>query len=158
MITLDFGKPRLVLHEPRLMPVPIDGAPDRAMQRFAHVYGDWSLTITYSEWSLLLDGALLAHSESSQTTITRALGVLNGQAMSSIDVDPATAATTFAFDLGCVLQSSPAPAGSYADEPVEQWTLAQPNGMYLSMRSDRQYNQVVGSTQPDDSEWSPLPA
>jgi hypothetical protein len=128
------------------------------MQRSAHVCGDWALTITYCEWSVLLEGAPLAHCESSDTTIARALGVLNGQALSSVKVDPATAATTFTFDLGCVLATHAAPAGSYDDDgPEEQWILAQPNGMYLAVRADGAYSQQKGDSQ-DDPQWHPLPA
>jgi hypothetical protein len=156
IIKMDFGAPTLVVDEPRLRALRIDGAPDRSMRRSAHVRGDWTLTITYCEWSLLLDEALLAHSESSHSTITRALNVLNGQALSSIRVHRSAQATTFGFDLGCVLQVRPASAGSYGDEPVELWTLAQPNDVFLALRSDEQYSQDIGSATPDDSVWTPL--
>ena len=36
-----------------------------------------------------------------------------------VEVDRSFARSTFSFDLGCVLTPSPAPSGTYGDEPVD---------------------------------------
>ena len=158
IISMEFGEPRLEITEPRVRPLHIAGAPDRAPRRAAYVYGDWTLTLTDCEWSILLEGALLAHSESSDTTINRALHVLNGQAFESIQVDPDTAATTFTFDLGCALKTRPVPVEPTADPPIEKWTLLAPNNVFIEVRADGHYRQGDSNADPDGAEWKRLPA
>ena len=69
---------------------------------------------------MTLDGVQLAHCESDDLTMARALRVLNGQALTEVDVEPADGRTRFSFDLGCTLLTWPAEAGVYENEPVEQ--------------------------------------
>jgi hypothetical protein len=158
-VTMEFGEPAVEVGEPRLRPLAIEGAPSRVMRRTAHVRGQWHLWIYCCLWSVLLDGTELAGSESSDVMISRALAVVNGQALSGVHVRPANGSTQFAFDLGCVLATHPAPPGSYDDEPVEQWMLYQwqPPDQVLAVRSDGTY-QVSGLGQAADEErWLPLP-
>lgn len=62
---------------------------------------------------LVLDGVQLAHCESEDATMHRALYVLNGQALTEIEIEPADGRTRFSFDLGCSLLTLPAEASVY---------------------------------------------
>lgn len=157
-ITLEFGDPKLSVDKPRLLPTFIDGGPARTMIRSAHVQGAWHLWLSCCLWSLRLNGVELAQSESEDHTIGRALGILNGQALTSVEVDPRSASTTFAFDLGCVLATRPSPATTRDEEPAEQWMLFQPNGQVLTIRGDGRFSQHAGNAPPDDERWMPIPA
>jgi hypothetical protein len=68
-----------------------------------------------------LHGTALAHEESDDITISRALGVLNGQILTGASIEPGSR-TRFTFDLGCALASYPAPPGTYGPIPAQQWT------------------------------------
>ncbi len=156
-ITLEFGEPQLRVDEPRLLPVFIDGGPPKAMVRGSHVFGQWHLWIYLCLWELKLETVELAHCESDDVTIARALAVLNGQALASVEVNPVNGSTAFTFDLGCFLVTRPAPADDSDGEPAEQWMLYQPLGEVLTLRSDGQYKLQAGNAPRDDSLWTPLP-
>jgi hypothetical protein len=100
-VTLEFGEPKVVIGEPRMSRLSIDGAPPEAMRRSARVQGQWHLWIYCCRWSLSLDTTELAHNESDDITIERALHLLNGQAITAVTVSPADGSTKFTFDLGC---------------------------------------------------------
>jgi hypothetical protein len=157
-ITLELGDPDVSVEQPRLLPTFIDGGPERAMIRGAHVHGAWHLWIYACLWSLTVNAIELAHSESADQTIGRALRILNGQALVSVQVDPDSPRSTFTFDLGCVLTTRPSPAITPDEEPAEQWMLFQPNGRVLTIRSDGRYRHQAGNARPDDQRWMPIPA
>ena len=153
-LTLEFGDPVLTVKPPRERPVFLgEAVPPRLLWREAYVRGTWHLWIYCCEWSLTVGGAEMAHSESDDTTMARALGVLNGQALVRVEVDAHDGSTEFAFDLGCSLTTQPAPPGSYSD-PVRQWMLYQPSGQVLSVRADGTYNDSPGTNDPNDAVWS----
>ena len=89
--------------------------------------------------------------------MARALHVLNSQAMTGVTVDPADGNTRFAFDLGCVLTTTPAGSDVYGPEPVEQWLLYQPSGDVLTVRDDGRYALEPGTTEDGDERWIPIP-
>lgn len=155
-ITFEFGQPVLVIDEARMFPLRIRGAPPEVMRRGAHVHGQWHLWIYCCQWNLSVNGTQLAHDESDDDTINRALGVLNGQAITEVSVNPDDASTRFTFDLGCVLMTTPAPDDVYDFEPTEQWMLYQPSHEVLTVRSDGKYQLCQGDPSPDDSPWLPL--
>lgn len=72
-VTMEFGEPEVDVREPRLMPVFIEGAPAKTNQRYSFVGGEWHLWIYCCRWSLTLDGVQLAHCESDDLTMARAL-------------------------------------------------------------------------------------
>jgi hypothetical protein len=118
-ITMEYGEPQVDVREPLMLPVPIAGAPTKALQRYAFVHGVWHLWIYCCEWSLLLEDVQLAHNESDDITMDQALGVLNGQVLQAVDIEPVDGRTRFTFDLGCSLLTRPAPSGIY-DDAAEQ--------------------------------------
>ena len=157
-MTFEFGEPELEVREPHLGIVHIDGAPPKALQRHTAVHGQWHLWVYCCDWSLSLNDTQIAHNESDDITLTRALRVLNGQAITAVSVDPSSGATHFAFDLGCTLATTPATAGTYSVEPVEQWFLYQPSGHVLTVRGDGKYRLELGSTKNEDARWLALPS
>jgi hypothetical protein len=104
-ITMEYGDPHVDVHKPLLLPVSIEGAPAKALRRLAFVHGEWHLWIYCCEWSLLLEDIQLAHDESDDVTMDRALAVLNGQVLQAVDIEPDDGRTRFTFDLGCWLRA-----------------------------------------------------
>lgn len=154
-VTMEFGEPRVQISKPKAMPVHIEGAPGRSLQRSAFVHGDWHLWIYCCRWSLTLEGTQLAHDESDAITMSRALGVLNGQILTAVEIEP-DSRTRFCFDLGCSFLTRPAPPGSYGDEPVEQWYWYPRSGPVLAVRGDGCYAVSPSHAQPDDHQWLPI--
>lgn len=155
-VDLEFGKPVLIVEEPKNRLIFIDGAPPQAIVRPARVSGEWNLWMYCCEWSLTLGEIQLAHCESDRIRITRALAVLNGPALTDVFVDPETGTSDFNFDLGCKFQTRPAPPGSYENEPAEQWSLRNPSGAWLTVRGDGTYKIESGAI--SDEGWERLPS
>ena len=142
--------------EVRRSPLRIDGSPASSLRRSASVRGEWQLWISCCRWTLSLDADRLAGSESDSTTIARALGALNGQALTSVEVLSGDGRSEFAFDLGCRLETEPFVDGTFGDDPIEQWHLYQPSGLVLSVRSDGTWHQGPAN-EPSDEVWTPIP-
>ena len=108
------------------------GEQTRFVGRSAHVHGDWHLWIYMCGWSISVDDQELAHSESDRVTIARALGVLNGQALTRYEaVAGNDTRRRFTFDLGCNLEIWP-----YEDDKpaeAELRTLHEPTGSIVSV-------------------------
>ena len=154
---MEFGDPQLRISEPTMQSVFLEGAPPKVLQRYANVHGQWHLWICCCEWSLTLEGSQLAHNESDDITIAQALGVLNGQAISAVTIDPTNASTRFDFDPGCALTTTPAPPGIYSTPTVDQWLLFQPSGDVLTVRSDGRYHLGPGASKPEAERWEQVP-
>jgi hypothetical protein len=149
---MNFGEPHVEVSPARIMPLHIDGAPARAMRRSAHVRGDWHLWIYQCAWTLALSGITLAHSESDQATIRRALRALNGQALIRVQIDPDEGRTEFAFDLGCDLTAFQYPEHD-GDEPDELWMLFEPSGQVVTTRSDGTISRTPSAEPRDHNQW-----
>lgn len=156
-VTMEFGDPQLRISEPTMQSVFLEGAPPTVLRRQANVHGQWHLWIYCCEWSLTLEGSQLAHNESDDPTIARALGVLNGQAISAVTIDPTNGSTRFDFDLACALTTTPAPPGTYSTPTVYQWLLFQPSGDVLTVRSDGRYQLGPGNSKQEDERWEQIP-
>jgi hypothetical protein len=157
-VTMEFGQPHVEVGKPLMLPVAIAGAPAKTPRRLASVHGEWHLWIYCCEWSLQLENAELAHSESDDITMNRALAVLNGQELQTADIEAADGRTTFTFDLGCCLLTYPAPPGSY-DSLAEQWKLLSRSGpalTVLSIREDGKYSINDGHEKRRDQHWRPI--
>lgn len=150
-LTFEFGEPRLDIHEPKQL--PYDLTPKKRMpieRRPVAVHGQWLLWIYCCAWSIRLHGSQIAHSESAEWRIDRAIGALDGQALTRVTVDPLSAKTCFEFDLGGVLHTWP------NDERGEQWLLYEPSGYALAIRADGQYAHQPADAAPAEEEWRPL--
>src|SRR5260370_42664315 len=96
------------------------------------VRGQWWLWIYCSFWRLSLNGELLATGAYADRRITRAIAQLDGQALTSVTINPTTGASRFKFDLGCVLECR----RYERDSDAELWMLYEPNGNVLSVRAN----------------------
>jgi hypothetical protein len=129
-VTLEFGEPRLEIYDVRDRRLPVAGERRVVPQREAYVRGGWTLWVQYCDWTLTWHEHLLAHSESPDVEIDRALAILNGQKLVSAATTDGSA--SLAFDLGCVLATRPY---SDADAGQEQWQLFQPSGAVLTLHA-----------------------
>jgi hypothetical protein len=152
---MEFGEPRVEVSGPVLMDVFIEGAPERSLQRSAFVHGDWHLWVYCCRWSLALEGTRLAHEESDDITIGRALAALNGQFLTAVQIEP-DSRTTFTFDLGCAFLTYPAPAGTYGDEPAEQWRWYARPGLVAAVRDDGTYALSPRDANRQDERWQSI--
>src|SRR5436190_21978946 len=76
-LTFEFGRPELRVGEVREVTHPFsEGVAITSRLRSAYVYGDWHLWIYCCNWSISVDGQELAHSESPDITMRRAIYVL----------------------------------------------------------------------------------
>jgi hypothetical protein len=88
---MEYGDPHVDIRKPLMLPVSIAGASAKTLRRLAAVYGAWHLWIYCCEWSLLLQDAQLAHDESDDIAMNRALAVLDGQVLTAVDMTGARA-------------------------------------------------------------------
>ena len=149
-LTFEVGEPRLEIGEPReSLYVTPRGQRWKIPRRRIFLHGEWHLWIYRCAWSISLNGKQLAHSESSDVGITRAVAVLDGEALTRVAVS-ADARTEFDFDLGGVLQTWP------DDADGEQWMLFEPSGYVLTMRADGRYSHHPRSQPDSDEDWRPV--
>lgn len=143
-LTLDFGEPMLEVSEQRS---GLEG-----LQRSAYVHGQWHLWIYCCHWRVLHDGAQLAWSEDNRDVIEIAACRLNGQKLSSTDIDPQRGRSNFRFDLGGSLETWP-----YGDDPSDpQWILFADKEVF-TYRADGRYKHSR-SDEPDEARvWLPFP-
>jgi hypothetical protein len=133
-VTFEFGSPRVVINDVRELPAHVGGEKILVPQRGAGVRGEWHLWIYCCNWSLSWRKRSLAHSESSDLDIDRALTVLNGQSVSSVTTT-SDGSSRFAFDLDYELATSPYDDARSDDE---QWMFYQPSGRVLGFRANGQ--------------------
>lgn len=162
MFLLDFGPPSVEIHEPRVLSTNVDGAIKETRQRRVSAHGQWTLCIELCDWTIDVDGWLLAHDQSRRTTIDRALGVLQGQALSEVAIEPGSGAAIFTFDLGATLRTKASERDVYHDEddeddqPVSQWWLMGPEDRILTLRDDATFSITSAAAARSEREWRPL--
>ncbi|MGN6578983.1 MAG: hypothetical protein ACTHJ1_03235 [Bordetella sp.] len=121
-LTLEFGQPELRIREPKTFPSS-SSLSEKAKESFARrlvtVTGQWHLWIYCCNWSIILHGKELAHSESPDETIASSTFRLDGQELLAVEQGATQGEWRFVFDLGGELRTWP-----YQDEPpTEQWML-----------------------------------
>jgi hypothetical protein len=131
-LSMNFGKPSLHVREPFNTNSKSEAVRRLAGRRRVTVRGKWWLWFFCCYWRLSSDGLQLATGSSSFRRIERAMAQLEGQELVSVEVEPATGATRFAFDLGCVLDCRRFERGTDA----ELWMLYKPSGYVLSVHGD----------------------
>jgi hypothetical protein len=137
-ITLEFGEPHVDVGEvaARSFRFP-DGETASLARRSARVHGEWHLWIYMCGWSISVEDRELAHFESDRAAVARALGVLNGQALTRYEaVGDGDQRWRFVFDLGCTVEVWPDDASD-----AELWTLYEPSGSTVSMFATGEYTQ-----------------
>ena len=86
----------------------------------------------------------------SQRRTVRAAKELDGQELTGIEIEPSTGRSTFTFDLGSRLETTPYDADS------KQWHLYEPTGNILTYRADGLYCHQSGSAPPAEEKWESL--
>jgi hypothetical protein len=126
----------------------------RGPRRHAKISGDWHLWIDCCDWGVFEGEALVAHSESSAAEIEAAAAFLNGQRLIKATAGPEKGASTFVFDLGGRLNTSP-----YDDWEEDEtcWSLFTPSGSVFSYRGDGCYSWRPDDTPRDKLVWLQLP-
>ena len=132
-VTMEFGEPQVEIRRPILMPVSIEGHPSDRCGVSPSSAATGTCGIYCCRWSLTLEGRQFAHEESDDITMDRALAVLNGQIL-----------------------TYPAPAGTYNNEPVEQWRWYRRSGQVAAVRGDGTYALSQRNTTREDKQWRPI--
>ena len=150
-LTFEFGTPHLDIYEPGERPFALSKKVKiRLVRRTVRVHGEWHLWIYCCDWSIRLGGKQIAHSESSDRRTERAVGVLDGQSLTRVSVDPSNARSVFEFDLDGSLLTWP------YDKDSEQWLLYEPSGYVLTVRADGRYSHQPGDTDLSQEQWHAL--
>jgi hypothetical protein len=153
MLTFEFGEAHLEIAAPRdrlfiISPRLEFTAPCRS----ASVTGEWHLWIYLCAWSIACGDRQLAHSESPDVRINRAVHFLNGQEIRRVEIDATDGRTLFEFDLGGILRTWP------CDGADEQWMLFDPSGNVLTVRADGRFAYHSSDEPNTDAVWHALAA
>jgi hypothetical protein len=146
-LTFEFGRPHLVIHEPRRTADDVSPRVRKALaRRLVVVHGDGHLWIYCCDW-VVRDGGKVIGDSSNVRRIDRAAAFLDGQKLLSISLRARGARTWFGFDLGGELETVP------FDRTSEQWSLYEPTGKVLALRADRCISYVRNKTRPNAERW-----
>jgi hypothetical protein len=138
---MNFGKPSLDIREPYSSASTSETVRRHASRRLVTVRGEWWLWIYYCKWRVTSGDLELATSSSSLRRIERATAQFEGQKLVSVAVEPATGATRFAFDLGCVLHCR----RWKGDYDAKLWMLYKPSGYVLSVYGNGTFSHQRGT-------------
>lgn len=154
-LTFEFGDPSLRVREPIEPQVTTSTKiVARLRSRVVRPIGEWYLWIYCCNWRCIARGREIAHSESTDKRIHSVAGELDGQRLQSVNVDPVNGTSSFAFDLGAVLETWP-----YEDEDLdEQWSLHRRSGYTFAYRKDGRYSWSGPDVRSGDEVWLRLPA
>ena len=151
ILSLEFGEPRLLIREPFVSSSESASIRARSARRLVKPVGAWYLFVCCN-WRLSLLNAEIAHSEADDEAIWAAIRRVDGQKLIGVALDATRQTTTFSFDLGATLATSP-----YENSADEQWWLRGPDKLVLSYRADGRYSLENSSVKPADQVWRPLP-
>lgn len=154
MLTFEFGEPSLQIRE------PIHSSPGASLRTGASLArrkvtprGEWYLWIYCCNWRCIANGVEIAHSDSADADIAAAAAELDGQRLLAVTVEPQRGRSTFTFDLGGLLETSP-----YDDGQDEQWLVYRGASDVFTYRADGHYNWGPSDERPGDEVWLPLMA
>lgn len=102
-ISLNFGDPRLEISGPN----PNSTVQNRRDCRKAVLKGDFWLWIDMCHWDIYFKNKKIAHSESRQKTIDKALQIIDGQILKRVEILLNPVRTNFIFDLGGEIRAYP---------------------------------------------------
>lgn len=151
MLQLEFGQPRLDVGQPKERLLRLASHATRVPMRRARAVGEFTLEILYCQWDIRLDDEVVAHCESDEHLMARVLRFLDGQELTGVSFDDMAMETTFLFDLGARLTTSPAlePYGNDA----ALWTLHAPGGAWSlgedgTVRTGERQGRQASNTRP----------
>jgi hypothetical protein len=153
ILTFQFGAPHLSIREPIPNPSVQNENVRRQLQR-RHVvpHGEWYLWIYMCHWRCTENNIVQGTDESADADIIAAAACMDGQKLTSVEVEPASGRSKFRFDLGATLETWP-----YEDDNDEQWLLFTPGDHVLTYRADGFYSWAASNLSPDEERWLPLP-
>ena len=139
VLKLEFGRPHLEIREPRESRRKMS-ARLQALNARRHVWvkGRWSLWTWHCDWVVRKNGRILGRS-GVKDTAERTTMFLDGQKLISVSLQDKGARTTFRFDLGGELETTP------CDNESEQWHLRSRRNYFLTIFADRTYTYGHGS-------------
>lgn len=153
-MTFEFGQPNLKIEEPRTATWNIgNGIKKKIKTRNALVRGEWHLWIDCCHWYLDLLGMPRIVDSSSDKQIEEAIKILDGQKLTSVDIDRTTRTTKFQFDLGGLLSTAPYEQSDSDGEPYECWMLFLPDGNVVGYRADGTYHHHPAEQACEEVEW-----
>lgn len=139
-LSLEFGSPELVVKEWQ--------SASKGKRRQAYVHGRWHVWICCCEWKLSMHGEQAAWSEDNREDIARAIGMLDGQNLLQVCLDPLSGKSRFEFDLGGLLETWPV-----GDDPTEeQWFIYGPEDVF-GYRADGLWSKQPAETPREDEHW-----
>jgi hypothetical protein len=136
-ITMEFGEPRLEIREPR------PGAKHKLFhRRLVTVRGEHHLWINQCEWTITEAGQELAHSESDDKTISRALLQIDGQLLETLEISPTDGECELTFEQQMLIRLKRYEYED-ADPSPHLWTLFAPE-IVIGLRADGQLDYGPG--------------
>ncbi|CAG0927004.1 hypothetical protein TFLX_00299 [Thermoflexales bacterium] len=149
-LTMEFGQPHLVVHEPHKSRTRSSRSKKPSMRRLVYPHGDWHLWIYCCEWHLYTGKELIGDSalkSTSKRRIIRAAQELGGQKLIQVSVDPRRGRSVFHFDLGSRLETRP------YDLDSEQWMFYDAKDYVLTYRADGLYQHQPSNVPREDDDW-----
>ena len=150
-LTIEFGKPHLVVREPRDSTSKSKRVRAAFARRAVRIRGEWHLWLYCCYWAVLDQTGRVMGDATSKRSIVRAAGFLDGQALVDAAFVERGVRTTLKFDLGATLITRP------YDRSSEQWLLYEPNGKVFSLRADKRYAYGRGDSSPEKVRWLAFP-
>ena len=139
-LSLEFCAPELIVKEWQ--------SETKGLRRQAYVRGRWNVWIYCCDWRFTAYGEQIAWSEDARDEIARAMGMLDGQKLNDVSLDPATGKSHFTFDLGGQLETWPT-----GDDPTEeQWFIYGPENVF-GYRADGRFSKQPVDTPRDSEHW-----
>jgi len=150
IISLEFGKPHLEIHEPHRAS---RNASRRIREFFAgrqvYIKGEWTLLIWCCNWEIFRGGRRLGTSRMT-ASLERVSHYLDGQKLVDFSIEPHQMRSVFKFDLGGKLVTT-----SF-DKSLDLWMVYEPTGKILTLRGDGMYLYSSSPyTPPNTVPWKP---
>jgi hypothetical protein len=133
IISFEFGRPRLEVHEPqRISPKASRRVCEFFAGRRVHIKGEWTLLVWCCNWEIFRRGSRMGTSRM-RSNLERVALSLDGQKLVDFSVEPQKVRSIFKFDLGGKLVTT-----SYNREE-DLWMVYEPSGKILTLRGDSRY-------------------
>ena len=148
-LTLEFGKPHLMVREP--LSVKGVSALVRAAfaQRRVTIRGDWHLWIYCCDWEVVSRGRRIGDS-STESRTRQAAKSIDGQKLTKFSISPKTLECSFYFDLGAIMTTRP------FDKKSEQWLFYEPSNKVLTLRADGYYKHSRSDRADGRGKWNAI--
>lgn len=138
----EFGKPSLEIIERK---EKSSGKKPFLKKRTVVLSGEWGLRFEFCSWSAYLGVKKIGDGGSKEVS-DKVVREFSGQALKDIIIKPETGESTFVFDLGGWIETSP-------KDDDDQWDFRTPLGKYLTYRGDGMYSYERGDMPTPDAAW-----